>query len=223
MTNMNWAILPKASKAVFPVIACHCDKNGLSFPGERTIGILSGNTDKTVREGLRGLRDFPEFKMSYYITKRGRKAKRFFLNLPSQNLKGRSFPFYKFLLESGQWRELKPTAKALYPVMRHWGYFDIYKYAEEEDLELDECDMNEIYPVREYDFCEAEKRLMAEHAGISVRSINGALVSLQNNFLVELLGGMYGWKVYLKSKDQTIWKRDYLNKKIMKAYKHELF
>jgi hypothetical protein len=34
--NKSWAILSKSSKAVFPVIAAHCNQKGVSFPGEKS-------------------------------------------------------------------------------------------------------------------------------------------------------------------------------------------
>ena len=99
--NMNWALLPKSSKAVFPVIACHCNDKGESFPSERTIAIMSGRTDKTVRDGIKGLETFPGFKFTFYVTSRGRRAKRFYINQPSTDIKGRIFPFHKCIIEGG--------------------------------------------------------------------------------------------------------------------------
>jgi hypothetical protein len=143
--NKNWALLSKSSKAVFPVIACHCNKKGEAYPNERTIAILSGLNDKSAREGIRGLEAFPDFKISHYLTKRGKRANKYYLKLPAANVKGRSFPFNKFILESGQWKEMKPTAKALYPVMRCFGFFNIDVYAEIEGLDLYESDYRKAY------------------------------------------------------------------------------
>ena len=109
--NKNWAILPKSSKAVFPVIACHCNENGKAFPGERTIAILSGRTDKIVREGIRELENFPGFEVDQYVTKRGRKAKKFDIKFPKRIEKGQAFPFHKFIIEGGNWSLLVPTNK----------------------------------------------------------------------------------------------------------------
>jgi hypothetical protein len=106
--------------------------------------------------------------------------------------------------------------------MRYFGFFDINLYAELEDLEFYEGDFDEVYPDREYDFCEAEASVLAKYAGVHRNSINEALKDLERNFLIESPTGYTGWKVFLKSKDLIIWKRDYLNKKIMKSYKHIL-
>jgi hypothetical protein len=218
--NKNWAILPKSSKAVFPVIVCHCNEKGIAYPSERTIAILAGVSDKVVREGIKGLEEFPGFEWDYYLTKRGKRSKRFRVKLPSVNYRGDAFPFYKFILEAGLWREIRPSAKALYPVMRHFGGFDIHQYAELENLELSEHEFTEIYPDREYDICEAEIGVLAKYAGIHRNSIHSALRNLESNFLIETIVKYHGWKVFLKSKDNTIWKRDYLNKKILSSYCH---
>ena len=218
--NMNWALLPKSSKAVFPVIACHANNKGEAFPGEQTIAILAGISNKIVREGIRGLEAFPNFRCDYYLSRRGKRAKRFFLNIPSSNNGGSAFPFYKFILEAGIWREMRPIAKALYPVLRYFGFFDINLYSELEGLEFCETDTEEVFPDREYDLCEAELKILAEFAGIHRNSINAALNDLVRNFLIEPLTVLSGWKVFLKSKDNTIWKRDYLNKEILSSYRH---
>jgi len=216
ITNKNWALLPKASKAIWPVIMCYANEKGESFPSEQTIAILSGLSDKQVREGVRGLEGFPGFEYHEYISKRGRRAKKFKVELPRYE-KGKAFPFYQYVLESGAWREAKPSAKALYPVMRAYGYFDVEKYAIQEDLEEWEGSMfEEIYRDRLYDFCEAEKPILTTYAGIDRTSLDGALNSLSHCVLID--ENESGWKVFLRTKDNMIFKSDFLNEKIRKAY-----
>lgn len=82
--NKNWAILLKSSKAVFPVIAAHCNQKGVSFPGEKVISALCGRDEKTVREGILYLENFPGFRWEYCTTKRGRRSKKFFLTFPPE-------------------------------------------------------------------------------------------------------------------------------------------
>ncbi len=222
--NMNWALLPKASKAIFPVIGCHCNKHGIAFPGERTIAILSGRTDKKVREGIRGLEDFPGFRVSDYITSRGRRAKEYFIKIPSTDENGRKFPFHKLVLECGNWRELKPTAQALYPVMRCFGFFDIHWYVDVDDIDSEVNDFEEVYRNRKYDYCTADPDVLAQFAGISKKSIKSALDDLARNFLIEPSGRYYDdtplFKVYLQP--FRIYTREFLNKKIIKSYQHEM-
>jgi len=83
--NKNWAMLPKSSKSVFPVIASHCNKLGCAFPGEETIASIAGVRNKVAREGIKGLRGFLGFKWSYYPTRLGKRGKKFFLKLPSSS------------------------------------------------------------------------------------------------------------------------------------------
>jgi hypothetical protein len=216
--NKNWALLPKSSKAVWPVITCHANESGIAFPGERTIAILAGVSDKIARAGIKGLEGFPGFKWDYYLTKRGKQAKNFKIKLPSPNYRGSAFPFYKFILEAGLWREIRPSAKALYPVMRYFGFFDFDVYSELEDVDYV---LDEGFANREYDFCEAEIGVLAKYAGIHRNSINTALKDLESNDLIEPIN-YCRWKVFLRSKDDSIWKREYLNEKVMRSYRHIL-
>ena len=220
--NMNWALLPKPSKAVFPVIASHANEKGQAFPGERRIAILAGISDKKVREGISGLEAFPGFSFDFYLSKRGRRAKKFMVKLPLRNKRGSAFPFFKFVLDAGLWRELIPSAHALYPVMRSFVYFDINLYAELEDLAIEENDFEEIYPIRKYDFCDADLGVLAKFAGIHRNSVTASLNDLKRNCLIEPLTDYSGWKVFLKSKDLTGWNLDYLNRKVLASYRHKL-
>ncbi|MCF8069239.1 MAG: helix-turn-helix domain-containing protein [Desulfobacterales bacterium] len=218
----KWAKLPPASKAVFPVIAWHCNKDGNAFPSEQTIAILSGLSEKTVREGTKGLWGFSGFNFSFYITKRGKRAKRYHIDLPTNPKKGTVFPFYKNIMDGGHWHLLNPTGKALYPVMRNFGFFDIEQYADLEDLDFSFGDFDEVYPDRKYDLCEAEKSVLAELAGISERSVDSALDNLEEFLLVETIGQGTMWKVYLKSKDGLYYTRECLNERIEKSFGHAM-
>jgi hypothetical protein len=223
--NMNWALLPKSSKGVLPVIASHCDNLGQSFPSEQTIAALSGWTEKKVREGINGLVGFPGFELSHYTTKRGRRAKRYKMTFPHEREEGRSFFFHKIIIDGGNWHELKPVSQALYPVMRYFGYFDAEEYTlDETNEELISMDVPELYKIREWDLCEAEISIMAEYAGIKRPSVYTALADLAKNFLIEEAVNEQGartWKVYLIPPRH--YKRGYLNKKIRKrAYKDDV-
>ncbi|MCK5682160.1 hypothetical protein KAI46_15260 [bacterium] len=123
--DKNWALLPPAAKAVFPVIACHQNKECIAFPGEQAISALSGRSEKTVRNGIVALEGFPSFAITItsYITKRGRRSKKFKIDKPPK-VKGRSFPFHKSILESGLWSQLTPSAQALYIAIRKFAFFD---------------------------------------------------------------------------------------------------
>lgn len=208
---MNWHRLSPAAKAVFPVIACHCNKDGESFPGEEVIAALAGLTAKSVRKGIRDLEGFPGFTFEYYRTRTGRKGKKFQIEFPPRE-PGRAFFFFRQILDGGNWGELKPAAKALYPVMRYFSRYDVYEddRLEDEDLTLD---VPEHYADREYEICIASVEQMSLHAKINRHTVSDALKSLQDNFLIAPhTTGEKAWKVIIKP--QTWWKASYLNKKL---------
>jgi len=204
-----WAALPKALKAIFPVISCFRDnKTGKAFPSEQTIAILSGRTDKIVREGIKGLEGFPGVQMERYLTSRGRWSRRFIIANPPQE-KGRAFPFHKAIIEGGNWLLLSPAAQALYPVMR---FFSFYEYWSEEEQD----DFDEQFRNRTYEYCEAEIVVMAEYAGIDRRSVHPAIKSLEQRFLIERDDER--WKVFLRP--PQIYTRMYLNRLAAGKYRH---
>ena len=180
--NKVWASLPLSAKAVFPVIAVHCNKQGESWPSEKIIAELSGYTEKTVRKGIQGLvkAKFADFTV--------RKAKRncgkwlmnhYFVSLPVPEKKG-YFPFHKSLITRGKWSQLKHTAQALYPAMRCFGYNDGYgrKY-------------------RHRDYCGRDKKFLAEHAGISLKSAISALENLEAAELIVSVPKHSAWRIFI--------------------------
>jgi hypothetical protein len=227
--HMNWAMLPKASKAILPVIAVHCNEAGESFPGERTIAILSGLTDKVVRVGIRGLIGFPGFSFSHYVTREGRRSKRFSIQLPHEQEKDRYFFFYRCLIEGGNWQRLKYVSQALYPVMRYFATFDPSFYLEAGNFEtpevpFDQEEFKDLYRERRWDLCRAELVIMAAHAGISLRSVYTALNDLEQCFLIERLRadfeGSKRWKVFIVPPKR--YTAGFLNKVVLKRYRCEI-
>ncbi len=214
----QWAKLTPATKAVFPVVACFADKKGKSFFNEITLGALSGRSAKTARDGIKGLDGFSGFTAKKFVNSRGQWSKKLFTKLPAKNINGKSFNFYKWVIESGIWRELSPTSQALYPVLRCFGFFDIETYTEYEDT--DYVDFEELYRSREFDFCFADPKILAEFAGISDRSFHTALVDLNDNDLITTFEDG-GCKVFLQSRDNTYFKREYLNGEIEKSFNYE--
>ena len=200
--NMSWARLSKASKSIYPVILSFRNEKGISFPGEETISRLSGRTEKTVRDGIRGLKGFPGFSTEQYATKYGHKGKRFHTKAPPKE-PGRSFPFHKQIITGGNWLKLSPAAAALYPVMRYFGFFD------EADDDVD--NFAEDFANRSYDFCVATNPFLVRYSGVSPRSIFSARECLKKHFLIEKSdrGNDYEWKVFLRP--PSYYKRDFLN------------
>jgi len=223
---MNWAMLPKACKAVLPVIAAHSNKEGESFPGERTIAILAGMSDKIARRGIQGLIGFPGFHLDYYVTRQGRRAKKFTIEFPPEHEKDRSFFFHKCIIEGGNWQQLKPVSQALYAVMRYFARFDKDLYLELEESgeeSFDRSEFGESYKNRRWDVCRAEIDIMAEYAGVSRRSVYEALKDLEDCFLIEDQGedgeGARNWKVFIIPPQR--YTAGSLNRIIMKRYGYE--
>lgn len=209
---MNWSNISTAAKAVLPVIACHCDEHGKAFPGQETIAALSRLDIKTVRQGIKDLDGFPGFTWEYFLTRHGKRGKYYKLKFPQKGENGRSFFFYNGIIRSGTWSELKPTAKALYPVMRYFSYYDA---EEDENVEYDNLEFKERFAKRRWELCSAEIGRLAEFAGINRRSVGDAIKSLQKNFLIEPYDTYEGervWRVFLIPKKH--WKPGYLNQKL---------
>lgn len=154
------------------------------------------------------------------MTRRGRRSKKFTISTPPKE-KGRSFPFYKTVVEGGNWLHLTPSAQALYPVMRYFGYFDLQLFEmDEEAEEYVSSDFDEFYPNRTWDFCEAELSILAEYAGVTRRSAFSALENLEQHCVIgkSSFEEFPGWKVFLHP--PSYYKRAYLNKKINDKYLH---
>jgi hypothetical protein len=209
--HLNWASLPTASKSIYPAIACHVNEKGISFPSELTISRLCGRTEKVVRKGIAGLKYFPGISIKHYITNTGRRSKKFFIKQPAVDSK-RWFPFHKMILESGLWLMLSPAAQAVYPVLRYFAFFDLDCYLEHE--ECDETEFDVVYPNRIWDLCEAEKKIIADHAGISMRSVWRALKNLEDNYLIER-HDKHSWRVMIRPKRYH--PRSYLNSLYLRA------
>ncbi|HPK54191.1 MAG TPA: helix-turn-helix domain-containing protein [Smithellaceae bacterium] len=209
--NMNWARISPAAKAVFPVIACHCNERGESFPGAEVISAKAGLTIGSVRKGIHDLENFPGFKWEYYTTRRGKRGKRFFVKFPDKGEQGRTFFFYRGIMDGGIWRKLKPAARALYPVMRYFA-----RYEDGEDEGLDEIDeFKDRFAARKWELCNALVIELADNAGIDRRTIKDALKSLEENFLIEpyeIETGEKAYKVFIIPHSQ--WKARYSNQQI---------
>lgn len=177
-----WASLPLSAKAVFPVIAVHCDKYGECWPSQKRIAQLAGYTEKSVREGIKALKRacFSGFETSKVVKEGMRWATTIYFVDLCQNTNKGYFPFHKSLITKKKWSRLTHSAQALYPVMRCFGYNDSYgrKY-------------------RRYDFCNKDKSFLAELSGISYRSMDSALTNLQCVRLIKNLQKHSAWRVYV--------------------------
>ena len=210
--DMHWASLSTAAKTVFPVIASfRNNETGIAFPDQQTISALAGRSEKNVRKGIMGLGNMPGFDKKRYKTKRGKYSYKYIIPSPPKE-KGRAFPFHGCIMHGGNWSKVSPSGQALYPVMRHFGWFDLDLYCEIENREIDAMDFMIEYPLREFEFCDATLSIMAEHAGLTKRSVYSAFCNLEeHNLISRVESGI--WQVYLIP--NTWYKRKFLNKKIL--------
>jgi len=207
--NGIWATLPTSAQAVLPVIGVHTEAKGLAFPSEERIAGLCGITCKTARAGVKALEDCVSgFTVEHYTTNRGKRAKLYHIKgLPTD---GKQYlAFFSRWIHGGNWYMLHdtPTARAVYPVMRHFGYAPDYEdtMADGEDS----ADYPALYTAREYDFCEAERAVICEHAGITRNSVTHAFKELERAHFISWDDEQGAWRVNRWS--TWFFKRDWLN------------
>jgi hypothetical protein len=130
--------------------------------------------------------------------------------------KGRAFPFYKDIIEGGNWSLLKPTSQAIYPVMRRYSFFDAILYQEQYSDSFNlQIDFIEDYMERQCDFCNADPEIIAEMAGISFRSYNAAFEDLIKHGFREVIDKST-FKVFLHP--AHYYNREGLNAEIKRKY-----
>ncbi len=215
--NSLWRALSLSSKSVYPVIGCHCNAEGKAFPSQQTIGDLAGLTRKTVREGIEGLMALPWFTISNKINAKGMRTKTYVID---QN-KTPMFPFHKSILESGIWRELSTgnnskAAHAVYCVCRAYGFQDAGLYNESENTDFAYADFwAEIYPIRRYDFLQADIDVIAEKAGVSINTAKKAMDALMDLWMLSWDNGADCYRVLIKP--PKYFTREYINAELEKT------
>jgi hypothetical protein len=117
---------------------------------------------------------------------------------------------------------LRPSAQALYPVLRTFAFFDPEAY----DGSPDDS-WWKSYRNRKFDFVNMDFDVMAEYAGITERSLDSALNSLSEHDLLaevdeateydlDFYSEFPTWAVYVDPEYR--YKRDYLNELTAKRY-----
>jgi hypothetical protein len=221
-----WASLPTASHAVYPVIGSHLNQQGQAYPGFLRIAIMAGIKPDTASTGIHALAGYPGLRIDRNTTNGLDSRHIYTMRQEALKERGRSFPFHKAIIEGGNWSQLAPTAKTLYPVLRTYSKFDLelaglLKPEKYEDYGLD---IAAAYPIRDMEFFEPEDedgrdRLKdaARMAGIlDSKTIKSALESLAECELIEWRKDMEYLVVYLAPK--RTFKAEYLNAEVQKRY-----
>lgn len=199
-----WGNLPLASKSIYPVILKHVNAQGYCFPSVFKIAQIAGVTEKTVGKGLKGLEGFPDFRKEKYMTRRGHTAYRYNFKPVAEEVKTISIKHGIF--NGSNWSQLTPCAKAIYPVLQYfcWWNYDFYFEYEEIDYENDDDSVSPENPIpqRKYDFISPENEYVAQLAGISIRSTKSAYQSLSDNYLIvedeRMFEGRKTWRLFIQ-------------------------
>jgi predicted transcriptional regulator len=181
ITTCRWAKLSSAAKCVYPVIGVHANLKGEAWPAMQRIGDLSGLTRQTVSKAVRALSRAQIVHNSFRVTERGHVQYTYQLPLPKQGRR-RAFFFDRSLVDDGVWASLSTPAKALYPVLRTYAYPDFECY----DIEDDQAEaMQGRYADLDYEFCDPDPWVLANHSNLSESSIYRGLRSLLEHGLLE--------------------------------------
>ncbi len=215
-----WANMSKATKANLPVICSHCDDEGICFPGQKRISILSGLSERSTVEGIKGLKSFEHINIAKRESRHGRLA-----NVYEIRRSNRGFPVYSSIFHAGLWLMASRSAKALYMPLRCYGglsggLIDIYADIEGLDFDLDEY--REIYKGRKWEVCDATEEFLCRKAGIHRNSFKSAMDSLIKVGLVLPPLEKYhieGYRVAVRP--MIKYKRDYLNLMVKERYLKE--
>ena len=219
-----WGPLPQASKAVLPIILKHLNEDGTCFPSQQTIAILAGITEKTVRHGLKGLDGLPGYETEKYISRRGHIAYKYRMRAIPEHPK--SISICHGFFNGGNWSQLTPSAKAVYPVLKYFAWWDFGIYREDEEIiEHEGEDLSgQNYPHRSYDYADPDRECVSSISGIATRSVGSAYDSLIDCHFIELHEPSMGretWKLFVDP--QMVFKPDYLNRQARERYAVENF
>jgi len=217
---MIWRDWPKATKAIIPVIMKHSDACGNSFPSQTRIAIYSGINEKSVREGLNGLQNFPDFGIKKDFNKRGWAMNKYWFRPATKNEKEAVFISHAFF-NGGNWALLSQSAKAIYPVLKYFCYWEFDLYQEYEEMTEPPSETFEVYLNRKYDFLNADTEAIVEYSGVCKKSISSAFQELKNRYFIEPIGMVDGretWKLF--TQPPSIFNA-YMNKQAREKYNLE--
>lgn len=216
--DKTWKNWPKATKAIVPVIMKHSNASGHSFPSQTRIAIYAGITEKSVRQGFSGLQNFPDFGIKRVFNRRGWMKNKYWFKPATKNEKGAVFISHAFF-NGANWALLTPTAKAIYPVLKYFHFWDFDLYQEYEEMDEPPSETCEVYNDRKYDFLSADPEAIAEYSGVCKKSIPPAIKALTDNYFIEPIGmvdGRITWKLFTQPPNTFA---DDMNKQARKRYK----
>lgn len=177
----TWAKLSQSGRAILPVILKHRNKQGIAFPSQETIGIISGLSEKAVSCGIKSIKEHTEIEVEEHYNAKG--YLKYEYHIPPSIIgfkKEGRIRISNALFDSGCWRMLSSSGKSLYIVLQTLAKLDI----DAEDWEYDNFD--EWYPQRKYDIVDfVSKSQLAKLAGISRPTLDQAIASLRITKLLQ--------------------------------------
>ena len=194
----NWGKLHPSAKAIYLPLIKHVNTDGEAWPCCETLGQLAGISRKTAGNGIKYLEGFPGFQKQPYFTRRGHKSYKYVIKAPSKDPTISMYISHDFI-NGGNWSQLKPVGKAIFPVLLNFAWWEKELYLELKETYVDERDDEEIYKTREYDIFDGDKKLICELAGISFRSLDKAILSLNENYFIkpQQYNGKEIWKIMI--------------------------
>ena len=202
--SRRWASMTPTARAVFPVLAAHCDANGTAYPGRERIARLAGIDIRSVAAGTTQLvKAGLVSRVSKKYSRTGRWQNVYHLRLPRQPGEGETWLFHHHLVTSGRWAELSTSAKSTYVALRTLAHFDGASCHDlEDDYDLCEAIRNdldafneaeypdgfaELFPRRSFDLVlrqEDAHEVVGRLAGIQRSTLQTALAELIGHCLV---------------------------------------
>lgn len=189
-----WAELSLTAKSILPVILAHMF-NESCCPGIRQIAALSGTSKSTVTRGVEDLKTLPDFTVRKTLTRQGRFQNIYSFKRPNMNERNSWFPFHRCIIQGGNWALLSPSAKAVYLTMRYWACYDMFSEQVSKD--------GSGFANRAHEKCDALRKVLAECAGVSTRSVSNALKDLAKHGLIQRAQEIEDYGEYFEPADDV--------------------
>ncbi|MBU1002099.1 MAG: helix-turn-helix domain-containing protein [Proteobacteria bacterium] len=176
-----WSELSLPAKALLPVITRHSNPGGQSWASEGRLAAEAGLCRKSVRKAARELERArcltiaPRFGASF----RGGK-----LYQVQPQRKGLLLPTEA--VDCCCWRELTPSAKALYMSLRYFGRIRLDLEGMGSIAAVPKAHRGKFLLSREADYIVSRPGVLSSFAGIDRRSFSAAIESLEMNHLAEI-------------------------------------
>jgi len=201
--------LTSPMKAVLPALMRYMNSDGTCYPSITSLCRVSGVSKReAVINALQSLRTVGliEIQKERFGTSGRRNTYARTWTTPEAGKDGTGwFPFYHSVIQGGNWRKATPTAKALYPVLRH-----LAKLHADDDHDdgsgtgwIGRDELHDHLQARQWDILRRSHYqnvdLLVDTAGISRRSFWSAMQSLADCHLLEPFDNNSGaYKVYLR-------------------------